>query len=222
MTLESNDKGEWQSQRTEMVEAQIRARGIGAERVLKAFLSVPRHLFVPTSMRNQAYEDHPLPIGAGQTISQPYIVALMTEALQLEERDSVLEVGTGSGYQTAILCELAGRVYTIERHPELASRAEHTLRHLGYENFEVRCGDGTMGWIEKAPFDAIIVTAGSPAVPEPLLNQLKPGGRMVIPVGSVVSQSLLKIVKDRQGRIDRMDLGGCVFVKLVGQFGWQE
>ena len=169
--------------REEMVAAQIEARGVRDSRTLAALRKVPRHLFVPPDLAGEAYGDGPLPIGHGQTISQPYIVAFMTEALGLRGGETVLEVGTGSGYQAAVLAEIAARVFTIEIVAPLAEEARERLARLGYRNVEVRAGDGYQGWAEKAPFDAVIVTAASPRVPEPLEQQLKDGGRLVIPVG---------------------------------------
>lgn len=203
-----------------MVKNQIEARGVRDPRVLEAMESVPRHEFVNESLIDQAYNDHPLPIGEQQTISQPYIVALMTEALQLDADDRVLEIGTGSGYQAAILAELAYRVYTIERNRTLYERARQTLEKRGYYNIVCRYGDGTIGWREEAPFDAILVTAGAPDIPKPLVDQLDVGGRMVIPVGSASSQVLIKLYRDEKG-IHQSDLGGCRFVKLIGQRGWR-
>lgn len=203
-----------------MVRNQIEARGIKDPRVLAAMKSVPRHEFVNESLIDQAYSDHPLPIGDQQTISQPYIVALMTEALQVDKDDRVLEIGTGSGYQAAILAELAYRVYTIERNRTLYERARQILEKLGYYNAICRYGDGTLGWKEEGPFDAILVTAGAPEVPKPLVDQLKVGGRMIVPVGSSFSQDLVKLYRDEKG-IHQTDLGGCRFVKLIGQCGWK-
>lgn len=203
-----------------MVRNQIEARGIKDPRVLEAMKSVPRHEFVNESLIDQAYSDHPLPIGDQQTISQPYIVALMTEALQVDKDDRVLEIGTGSGYQAAILAELAYRVYTIERNRTLYERARQILEKLGYYNAICRYGDGTLGWKEEGPFDAILVTAGAPEVPKPLVDQLKEGGRMIVPVGSSFSQDLVKLYRDEKG-IHQTDLGGCRFVKLIGQCGWK-
>ena len=208
-------------QRKRLVDG-IRLRGIRDERVLSALLKVPRHLFVPEELRDRAYVDAPLPIGEGQTISQPYIVALMTEALELDEDSRVLEIGTGSGYQAAILAEIAKEVYTVERIPALLERAKRILEALGYDNIYFKLGDGTLGWEEHAPYDAIIVTAGAPEVPEPLVEQLKVGGRMVIPVGDEFSQRLLRVTKlDSSGKVKIEDLGGCVFVKLKGKHGWR-
>jgi protein-L-isoaspartate(D-aspartate) O-methyltransferase len=207
--------------RERMVETQIKARGIKDERVLKAMLKVPRHLFVDEALRDQAYGDFPLPIGEGQTISQPYIVALMTEALELKGNERVLEIGTGSGYQTAILAELALWVYTIERFPMLLERAKKVLKELGYKNISFKLDDGTLGWKEAAPFDAIIVTAASPDIPPPLVEQLAEGGRMVIPIGDEFSQTLIKGVK-KGGKLHTKALEPVRFVKLVGAYGFKE
>jgi len=207
--------------RERMVETQIKARGIKDERVLKAMLKVPRHLFVDEALRDQAYGDFPLPIGEGQTISQPYIVALMTEALELKGNERVLEIGTGSGYQTAILAELVLWVYTIERFPTLLERAKKVLKELGYKNISFKLDDGTLGWKEAAPFDAIIVTAASPDIPPPLVEQLAEGGRMVIPIGDEFSQTLIKGVK-KGGKLHTKALEPVRFVKLVGAYGFKE
>lgn len=207
--------------RERMVESQIKARGIGDERVIKAMLKVPRHLFVDPALRDQAYGDFPLPIGERQTISQPYIVALMTEALELKGQERVLEIGTGSGYQTAILAELALWVYTIEKYPSLQEKAKNLLIKLGYRNISFKTGDGTLGWSEAAPFEAIIVTAASPRIPQPLIEQLAEGGRIVIPVGDEYSQMLIKGVK-RGGVLHTKSLEPVRFVKLVGAYGFKE
>ncbi|HOJ39518.1 MAG TPA: protein-L-isoaspartate(D-aspartate) O-methyltransferase [bacterium] len=200
--------------RKKMVETQIKARGIADNRVLKAMEKVERHLFVPESLRSLAYEDYPLPIGEGQTISQPYIVALMTELLELKPSDRVLEVGTGSGYQAAILAELCQKVYTIEIIPALAERAEKLLRRLNYGNITVKCGDGFAGWKEFAPFDGIIVTCAPPAVPAPLIEQLSEGGRLVIPVGEEFQQ--LKLIRKVKGKLVEKDLIPVRFVPMTG------
>ncbi len=210
----------YQRLRESMVKNQIEARGIKDPRVLDAMRTVPRHEFVNESLIDQAYNDHPLPIGEQQTISQPYIVALMTEALQVDQDDRVLEIGTGSGYQAAVLAELAYRVYTIERNRTLYDRTRQILEKMGYYNIVCRYGDGTIGCKEEAPFDAILVTAGAPEIPKPLVDQLDVGGRMVIPVGSSSSQMLVKLYRDEKG-IHQTDLGGCRFVKLIGQRGWK-
>jgi protein-L-isoaspartate(D-aspartate) O-methyltransferase len=181
---------------------------------------IPRHLFVEEALQSQAYCDHPLPIGEKQTISQPYIVALMTEALQLTGREKILEIGAGSGYQTAILAELAEKVFSIERIRSLAVRARKLLYELGYFNVEIKIFDGTLGWVEERPFDAVIVTAGAPDIPQPLIDQLAMGGRLVIPVGDAFVQDLIRVVKTEDG-IKKEDLGGCRFVKLIGRYGWE-
>lgn len=203
-----------------MVEEQIISRGIKDPRVIAAMKKVPRHLFVEEALQSQAYNDHPLPIGEKQTISQPYMVALMTEALQLKEKERVLEIGAGSGYQTAILAELAEKVFSIERIRSLAIKARQLLYELGYYNIEIKIFDGTYGWVEEAPFDAIVVTAGAPDIPQPLLEQLAMGGRLVIPVGDAYVQDLIRVTKTEEG-IKKEDLGGCRFVKLIGKYGWE-
>jgi len=203
-----------------MVDTQIQTRGVRDPRVLDAMRTVPRHLFVSEALQDQAYGDFPLPIGEGQTISQPYIVAEMTQALELTEDDRVLEIGTGSGYQTAVLAELAYRVYTIERVRPLFISVRKRLDELKYHNIVAKCSDGTLGWPEESPFEAIIVTAGAPKVPDAYVEQLTMGGRLVIPVGNRFSQSLLKIIRLEDG-IHQVDLGGCRFVKLVGSHGWK-
>lgn len=204
-----------------MVRTQIEARGIRDPRVLAAMRKVPRHRFVDEALIGQAYGDYPLPIGEQQTISQPYIVALMTEALELKGTEKVLEIGTGSGYQAAILAECAAQVFSVERLPTLADRARRILDALGYKNIKIKVGDGTLGWPEEAPFDGIIVTAAAPAIPQPLLNQLAKHGRMVIPVGDRYSQTLMVVRKTPEGlKYDYR--GGCRFVKLIGTYGWPE
>jgi protein-L-isoaspartate(D-aspartate) O-methyltransferase len=208
-------------QRLNMVEKQIEARGITDARVLEAMRSVPRHLFVSEALMDQAYSDYPLPIGEQQTISQPYIVAEMTQALQLGPEDRILEIGTGSGYQAAILAQIAFRVYTIERIHSLYIKARKLFDQLGYHNIVTRYSDGTTGWKDESPFDAIIVTAGAPEIPNSLVNQLAMGGRLVIPVGDHYSQDLIKIIRSPRG-ISKTNLGGCRFVKLVGEQGWKE
>ena len=211
----------YQRLREEMVRQQIAARGISDPAVLEAMRKIPRHVFVSEALRDQAYGDFPLPIGEQQTISQPYIVAEMTQALQLTREDRVLEIGTGSGYQAAILGEIAYRVYTIERIRALYLQARRLFDELRLFNVVTRYGDGSKGWEEESPFDAIIVTAGAPRIPPILLNQLAVGGRLVAPVGNQHSQDLIKVVKDKTG-IRQNNLGGCRFVKLVGEQGWQE
>src|SRR5208283_4671009 len=207
--------------RERMVETQIAARGVHDERVLEAMRKVPRHLFLDEALRDQAYSDHPLPIAEKQTISQPYIVALMTESLELNGSEKVLEIGTGSGYQSAILAELADRVFSIERYPDLAYRANTILQKLGYGNIIVRVGDGSLGWPDEAPFDGIIVTAGTPKIPQPLVDQLKMGGRLVVPVGDRFGQDLILVRRVAEG-IKKTNLGGVRFVNLVGKWGWKE
>ncbi len=200
-------------ERKEMVEDQIRRRGIKDRKVLKAMLRVPRHLFVPEQMKELAYGDEPLPIGEGQTISQPYIVAYMTEALRLGGRERVLEIGTGSGYQTAVLAEIVREVYTVELIPELSNRARTVLEKLGYRNVHFRIGDGTMGWPEHAPYDAILVSAAPAAVPPALVEQLKVGGQMIIPVG-IDFQELVLVTRKETGW-DEQRLIGVRFVPLI-------
>jgi protein-L-isoaspartate(D-aspartate) O-methyltransferase len=203
-----------------MVDEQIVQRGVTDPRVLDAFRTVPRHLFVPEGERDLAYDDRPLPVGFGQTISQPYIVALMTEALQLSGHEKVLEVGTGSGYQAAILALLAREVYSVERIPELASAAAVRLSDLNVHNVTVLCRDGSMGLVEEAPFDAIIVTAAAPHPPQALVDQLAGGGRIVVPCGDRDDQNLLRITRHWDS-VTQEDLGLCVFVPLIGRGGWR-
>jgi protein-L-isoaspartate(D-aspartate) O-methyltransferase len=205
----------FEAQRMAMVQQQIRARGVADKRVLSAMARVPRHEFVPAGQRLYAYEDRPLPIGEGQTISQPYIVALMTELLELEAGDRVLEIGTGSGYQAAILAELTPHVYTIEILPKLAQRAEQTLRRLGYGQVKVKAGDGYLGWPEHAPFNAIIVTCAPERVPEPLREQLKEGGRMVIPVGPQWTSQTLYLLRRQGGDLEQKAVIPVRFVPMV-------
>jgi protein-L-isoaspartate(D-aspartate) O-methyltransferase len=202
--------------RARMVETQIVARGVRDPRVLAAMREVPRHLFVDPAQREHAYEDHPLPIAGNQTISQPYIVALMTELAEITPGERVLEIGTGSGYQSAVLSRLAREVYSIEIVPELARASGERLRRLGYGNVSVREGDGYRGWSEHAPFDAIIVTAAPDRIPQPLLDQLAPGGRMVIPVGSFF-QELKVLSKDKNGKISEKDILPVRFVPMTGE-----
>jgi protein-L-isoaspartate(D-aspartate) O-methyltransferase len=210
----------YQRQRESMVKKQIESRGITDLKVLEALRKVPRHLFVSEALRDQAYGDFPLPIGEQQTISQPYIVAEMTQALQLEKEDRVLEIGTGSGYQAAILAEIVFRVYTIERIHLLFINARKIFDKLRYHNIVTKYSDGTSGWADESPFDSIVVTAGAPEIPNILVSQLAVGGRMVIPVGNHYSQDLIKLYKDEEG-VRTTSLGGCRFVKLVGEHGWK-
>jgi protein-L-isoaspartate(D-aspartate) O-methyltransferase len=204
-----------------MVGEQLARRGIADERVLAAMRRVPRHRFVEEAFRERAYGDHALPIGQEQTISQPYIVALMTALLELTGREKVLEIGTGSGYQTAVLAELSRRVCSIERIPALAARARALLEALGYANVWVRVGNGTLGWPEEAPFDRILVTAGGPRVPPPLFEQLAEGGRMVVPLGDQTAQTLT-LVESVGGQMRTRPCGDCHFVPLVGKYAWSQ
>jgi protein-L-isoaspartate(D-aspartate) O-methyltransferase len=189
-------------------------------KVLEAMRTVPRHNFVPEALQSRAYGDHALPISASQTISQPYIVARMTELLEVDSGSKVLEIGAGSGYQTAVLARVAGQVYSIERIAELAREAQSRIRQLGIYNATVKCFDGTLGWAANAPYDAILVAAGGPGIPEPLIAQLKVGGRLVVPIGeSRESQRLVRVIKSETS-YEREDHGGCAFVPLIGQHGW--
>lgn len=207
--------------REKMVKDQLVARGIKNERVLQVMGKMPRHLFIEEALAGEAYNDHPVPIGEKQTISQPYIVALMTEALELNRDENTLEIGTGSGYQTAILAELSSRVYTIERIEFPLMNARKILAKLGYSNILFKIFDGTTGWRKYAPFDTIMVTAGAPDLPKPLIDQLADNGRMVIPIGDRYSQELIKII--RKGKsLKQKNLGGCRFVNLIGIHGWQD
>jgi protein-L-isoaspartate(D-aspartate) O-methyltransferase len=215
------EKKEYAAQREEMIEKQLRRRGIQDAAVLAAMAQVPRHEFVSQDVRPHAYDDLPLPIGSGQTISQPYIVAAMTAALHLLPSDRVLEIGTGCGYHAAVLSRLAKEVFTIERRPELASSASAKLAQLGYLNAHVHCGDGTLGLPELAPFDAILVAAAAPAVPKPLLAQLAEGGRIILPVGGSEHQEL-QLIEKRGDTFPTKMLEGCRFVPLLGHHGWQE
>ena len=210
----------YESSRARMVEEQLVQRGVTDERVLAAMRRIPRHLFVEEPLRDRAHGDHPLPIGEEQTISQPYIVGFMTQLLELRGPEKVLEVGTGSGYQTAVLAELARRVCSIERLPRLAERARGLLEQLGYDNVWVRVGSGTLGWPDEAPFDRILVTAGGPSIPPPLFQQLAEGGRMVVPVGDIANQTLTVVEKVR-GEMKTRSHGDCKFVKLVGKYAWE-
>lgn len=207
--------------RRRMVESQLARRGIRDRRVLAAMARVPREWFLPPPVEHEAYEDAPLPIGSGQTISQPYVVALMTSAIAPRRHDRVLEIGTGSGYQAAILAHLAGRVYTIERLPDLLVEAEERLRRLGVTNVATRLGDGAKGWVEAAPFQGIVVTAAAPRVPAPLLEQLAPGGRLAIPVGDREMQELVIYERTRHG-IEQRRAGGVRFVPLISRLAFGE
>lgn len=210
----------FETARRRMVDGQIIARGIKDPKVIDAMLKVPRHIFVEEAMADQAYNDRPLPIGEKQTISQPYMVALMTELLQLTGKEKVLEIGTGSGYQAAILAMLASRVYTMERIRDLAMKARKSLDSQGFLNINIKISDGTMGWKDEAPFDAILVTAGAPNVPVELTDELTVGGRLVIPVGDQFEQVLFRITKREDGTLAEEQITGCRFVKLIGRHGW--
>jgi len=207
--------------REEMVKKQLITRGIEDERVLEVFRRLKREKFVPPEARKDAYEDFPLPIGEGQTISQPYMTALMTQRLELKGEEKVLEIGTGSGYQTAILAELSKEVYSVERISSLAQGAKRLLRKLGYTNIRILVTDGTLGWEEFSPYDRILVTAGAKEVPAPLLAQLKNGGIMVIPVGDIYSQEL-EVIRKEKDNIRTKTVEKCVFVPLIGMYGWKE
>lgn len=213
---------EYYSKRQQMVDTQLIPRGIHDIRVLNAMRKIPRHLFLDEALWPQAYEDHPLPIGEKQTISQPYIVALMTEALQLKGKEKILEIGTGSGYQTAILAELAEQVYTIERIPVIAKRARKTFDELKYTNIVITISDGTRGWQEHAPYDGIIVTAAAPRTPNPLFEQLEIGCKLVIPIGDEHFQDLMLYTKEGEDTHKEENYGGCRFVKLIGEHSWKE
>lgn len=208
-------------ERLRMVQYQVEARGVEDLGVLDAMRKIPRHLFIPAEFQDAAYHDRPLPIGSGQTISQPYIVGLMTSLLELKQNDTVLEIGAGSGYQAAILSTLCRTVVSVERLPEIASKAKDVLQRLGIFNVNVVTGDGTLGYVQGAPYDGIIITAASPDIPVPLIDQLGDGGRLVAPVGSRDLQQLVRIRK-KGDQTSRENFGGVVFVPLLGRHGWQE
>ncbi|MCB1111700.1 MAG: protein-L-isoaspartate(D-aspartate) O-methyltransferase [Chlamydiales bacterium] len=217
-----DQEAEYALLRQRMVEEQIMRRGVSDSLTLKAMAAVKRHFFVPEALRTHAYGDGPLKIGAGQTISQPYIVALMTQAAQVDSTSTVLDIGTGSGYAAAVFAEIVDQVYSIERISELSHQAEIVLKDLGYKNIHLKVGDGTLGWPEHAPYDAIVVTAGAPVVPESLLDQLKTGGRLVIPVGDGTSQHLLRYTKTDDGEFSEQMLEYVRFVPLIGEEGWPQ
>ena len=217
--LNSTPGSDFEAARRDMVATQIRARGIRSPRVLHTMQTVPRHLFIPLAKISAAYADEPLPIGEGQTISQPFMVAAMSQALSLEGSERVLEVGAGSGYQAAVLSLLAPEVIAIESQPALAASARERLARLGYANVQIEVGDGSLGWPAAAPYDAILVAAAAPAIPPPLLDQLAEAGRLVIPVGTPKDQQLIRVVKNG-GRITSESLYSCRFVPLLGRFGW--
>jgi protein-L-isoaspartate(D-aspartate) O-methyltransferase len=220
-SLSPHEDEDWGTQRAAMVREQLRGQDISDERVLAAMASVPRHLFVPRHLRARAYDDMPLPIGHGQTISQPLMVATMLQAMRLRGCERVLEVGAGSAYQAALLGELAREVVAVEIVPELARSAADTLRRLGHSNVEIVEGDGSLGWPAKAPYDVIAIAAAAPAVPPPLIEQLAIGGRLLAPVGGRYGQTLVRMRKLGDGRVVTEDLGGCAFVPLVGEHGRQ-
>jgi protein-L-isoaspartate(D-aspartate) O-methyltransferase len=208
--------------RTEMVRRLEEHYGIRDERVIEAMSSIPRQEFVPEALRSQAYRDNALPLSSGQTVSQPFIVARMTELLELTGSERVLEIGAGSGYQTAVLCRLAGQIFAIERIPELATKAEARLISLGFDNFVMKCDDGTIGWPDHGPYDAIIAAAGGPEIPAPLIEQLEVGGRLVIPVGDTPTEQTLVRIRHTAKGIIKENHGRCAFVPLVGEHGWQQ
>jgi protein-L-isoaspartate(D-aspartate) O-methyltransferase len=199
----------------------LRSKGISDERVLEAFRKVPRHLFVDGAMYAQAYDDDALPIGGGQTISQPYVVALMTQLLELKKDEKILEIGTGSGFQTAILAQFSRRVYTVECQRDLAEISRRRLRDMGYENIAFKHGDGSTGWLQHAPYAKIMVTAAAPVVPEVLIEQLEQGGRMIIPIGDRSHQELTVYDRTEKG-LEKRSEGGVIFVPLIGRHGWQQ
>jgi len=213
-----NEPADFKALQQAMIETQFKARGITDERLLQTFKNIPRHKFVPAEFQKDAYGDFPLPIGEGQTISQPYMVALMTAALDIQPSDKILEIGTGSGYQTAILSVLARKVYSVERLPGLTRKAQALLDELQHLNILIKVDDGTLGWKENAPYDKIIVTAGAPGVPEPLIEQLKTGGTLVIPIDNNDGQVLMRIKKEHK-TILQEKICGCTFVPLIGKFG---
>ncbi len=213
---------DFEMMRNAMVEEQLLPRGISDKKVLEVFRRLPRHEFVSKDFLQSAYNDYPLPIGENQTISQPYMVALMTESLHLTGSERILEVGTGSAYQSAILAELVKEVYSVERFQSLANTAYSILERLGYKNVKIRAGDGTLGWEEFAPYDGIIVTAGAPGIPESLIRQLKDGGRLVIPIGSSGFGQILTLVEKIGNTIRTSEICGCMFVPLIGKEGWNK
>ncbi len=212
--------GEYAVSRRRMVAEQLMARGIRHQALLHAMLKVPRHLFVEEGMSPMAYNDRPLHIGQAQTLSHPFIVATMLEVLELKKQDRVLEIGTGSGYQTAVLAELVHHVYSMERLSPLLLKARNVLKNLAYKNITLKLGDGSRGWLERAPFDAMVISAASPQIPHPYLEQLAEGGRLVVPVGDEDAQQLV-LLRKKSGRIERKILSGCRFVKLKGKYGFQ-
>lgn len=221
MQTSSKIQDEYTIPRQRMVKFLREHYKIADENVLEVMEKLPRHLFVPDALKAQAYKDNALPIAANQTISQPFIVARMTELLELTPSSKILEIGAGSGYQTAVLAALAGRIYAIERIPQLAAGAQEKIRRLGFTNVDLQCGDGTNGWRNAAPFDGILVAAGSPTMPDPLLNQLKIGGKLVIPIGQDQKTQRLYRVTRAAKNFQTEDFGACAFVPLIGEHGWQ-
>ncbi len=221
MSFSESQIQQYGGHRQKMVERHLSDRGVRDLRVLEAMNRVPRHLFVPAALQHRAYGDHALPIGENQTISQPYMVGLMSELLGLSENDKVLEIGTGSGYQTAVLAELAEQVFTIERIKNIGQASQKLLDRLNYRNIVYKIFDGTNGWRDQAPYDAILITAGVQKVPPPLIDQLKDGGKLVIPIGDLESQKLTVITR-REGQVESKDVAECKFVKLIGKFGWTD
>lgn len=217
MTFSEQADDAYHARRQLMVKRDIAGRGISDRAVLKAMRKVPRHLMVPRDLRSRAYADHPLPIAEGQTISQPYVVALMTEALQLKSSDRVLEIGTGSGYQAAVLAEIVSQVYSVEIRKKLANSAQKTLTELGYKNIQVKYGDGYFGWEEHAPFDAIIITAAANHIPPPLIKQLKEGGTLILPLGSTVYYQMLTLVTKNEGKVSIRQTDSVRFVPMTGE-----
>tara|TARA_B110000467_G_C18270863_1_gene452258 strand:- start:567 stop:1244 length:678 start_codon:yes stop_codon:yes gene_type:complete len=221
MSFSESQIQQYAGHRQKMVERHLSERGVKNLRVLEAMSRVPRHLFVPTALQHRAYGDHALPIGENQTISQPYMVGLMSELIGISETDKVLEIGTGSGYQTAVLAELAEQVFTIERIKNIAQASQKLLDRLNYRNIVYKIFDGTNGWRDQAPFDAILITAGVQKVPPPLIDQLGDGGRLVIPIGNLENQQLTVLTK-RGDQIESKLVADCKFVKLIGKFGWAD
>jgi len=210
-----------EAKKKSMIDTQLKSRGILSSDVLRAMFKVPREKFLNSEYIDAAYNDGPLSIGSGQTISQPYMVAMMTEALMLKKSDKVLEIGTGSGYQSAVLQEIAAHIFSVERISLLAEHALKVLASLGYADIAIKVGDGTLGWSEQSPFDAIIVTSGSPSVPETLMTQLSDGGRMIIPVGSRSHQRIIRIIRSGDN-YNKEEMLSCIFVPLIGKYGWDE
>jgi protein-L-isoaspartate(D-aspartate) O-methyltransferase len=221
MSFSESQIQQYAGHRQKMVERHLLERDVKDLRVLEAMSRVPRHLFVPAALQHRAYGDHALPIGENQTISQPYMVGLMSQLLRLSEKDKILEIGTGSGYQTAVLAELAEQVFTIERIKNIGQTSQKLLDRLNYRNIVYKIFDGTNGWRDQGPYDAILITAGVQKVPPPLVDQLKDGGRLVIPIGDLESQKLTLVTK-KENRVESKCVAECKFVKLIGKFGWAD